>query len=56
MLMLADGEDGCYRHSMVWLSGLGFQLIPGNVASHKGAADPNRDAVNLRHVNEVARN
>lgn len=37
-----------YRHSMVWLSRLRFQLIPGNAAGHAGTAQPNHDAANLR--------
>ena len=43
-----EGEAGYYMHSMVWLSRLRFQLIPGNAAGHKGTAEPNHDAANLR--------
>lgn len=45
---------GYYRHSMVWLSRLRFQFIPGNAASHKGTTEPNHDAAKLLHVIEVA--
>lgn len=37
-----------YRHSMAWLSRLGFQLIPGNAAGHEGMAEPNHDAASVR--------
>lgn len=52
---LDDAEVWYYRHSMVWLSRLRFQLIPGNAAGHEGTAEPNHDAANLRHVIEGAR-
>ncbi len=43
-----EDEVWYYRHSMVWLSRLGFQLIPGNAAGHEGSVEPNHDAANLR--------
>lgn len=43
-----EGEVWYYRHSMVWLSRLRFQLIPGNAAGHEGTAEPNHDAANVR--------
>lgn len=56
LLMVGDeGKEGYYRHSMVRLSRLRFQLIPGNAARHEGTAEPNHDAANLSHVIEVAR-
>lgn len=45
---LDEGAVWYYRHSMVWLSRLRFQLIPGNAAGHEGTAEPNHDAANLR--------
>lgn len=42
------GEVWYYRNSMVRLSGLRFQLVPGNVAGHKGTAEPNHDAASVR--------
>lgn len=45
---LDEGDVWYYRHSMVWLSRLRFQLIPGNAAGHEGITEPNHDAANLR--------
>ncbi len=44
---LDEGEVRYYRRSMVWLSRLRFQLIPGNAAGHEGTTEPNHDAANL---------
>lgn len=46
--VVGEGEVWYYRHSMVWLSRLGFQLIPGNAASHEDTMEPNHDAANFR--------
>lgn len=43
-----EGEVWYYRHAMVWLSRLRFQLIPGNAAGHEGTAEQNHDAANVR--------
>lgn len=50
-----EGEVEYYKQSMVWLSRLRFQLIPGIAATHEGTAEPKHDDANLRHVIEVAR-
>ena len=45
---LEEGKAGCYKHSMVCLSTLRFQLIPGNAAAHQGTVEPKHDDANLR--------